>query len=744
MVTRTALAARCLCEIIMSPTPSLDGNKSGVDARLFTTSSWTAQAHITVPLSFDPKRPNNHSSCGSLDRSEQNNETERALHTKDEDSDVLVLRRPVNVSLNHLTSMWNLLFSEWYVEWSGRQKGYTVFCTPPNGGLKGGGCKQSTEAKSTPTAAAARPRPSPPRPRRTPHQDDEVVGHVFDPDMDMDTGRPSRRDANGGGEGADIGGVEARHFSSSSSSSLGRRSSSTAFSEVDVHEVDQYIDEFYETKQNNPPTVTSSRNTPTTLRIKKKSGPLSHHLSASPHQRRPTRASELSQATSGKGSSFHNSLWEGTDDDDMNSSAYSGRGGGGPEVKVAAHGGHSDEILRRLFVNRDEALGRGGFGVVYQALDRVTGEAYAVKETHFGVGSNTGNFNEKDAQRKLDNLRQEFDMLAKFSHPNIVRVYNFVLDEAQGVARFLMELASGGTVRELIRDAQKTNNNRSRQSPTASVSFCVPESIVRTIAAQALLGLHYLHERNVLHRDLKPDNLLLGDGGVVKLTDFGTSKTTLHAASGTTTTVIGTVCYMSPESINNHYSVGSDMWSIGATMLELLTGAPPWSETGLQGVQMVFHIGKAQPPHHHPAFPSYMSPEMSEVLEACFQFEPRQRPTAASLLRFPWFRGVEHQLPTAEVRDAFVALLAAAVPQRSRPRPTVLPMVAAELHAEIPQSSPPSKSSLPRVSGQAWTPPGVPSYRPPVGGRQAAPTAASRIPPHLVRGQSEESFTSAN
>jgi serine/threonine protein kinase len=348
----------------------------------------------------------------------------------------------------------------------------------------------------------------------------------------------------------------------------------------------------------------------------------SERLSGSCNMRRGRKSvSELSRASSrGTSASFANA-------------AVSGEAS---EFNEAAPNGHSDVVLRRLYIDHTPAtgeLGRGGFGVVYRAHDQFSGVEYAVKEAHYGK---TG------GDALMNNLRSEFRTLSQLLHPNIVRVYNFLIDEEERIARIVMELATNGSVRKLL--SRSTTPN----SPGGGIGR-LTESVARRVVFQCILGLQHLHRNGIIHRDVKPDNILLGDDSVAKLSDFGTCKSTIHASTGTTTTVVGTVCYMSPESIAGSFSTGSDIWSVGVTTIELLSGLAPWSELRcMQSIHLVFQIGSARPPNHRPQFPAPqlgISRNAVQFLEACTTYDPKQRPTSTDLLSFPWFDGVYDELP---------------------------------------------------------------------------------------------------
>jgi serine/threonine protein kinase len=266
---------------------------------------------------------------------------------------------------------------------------------------------------------------------------------------------------------------------------------------------------------------------------------------------------------------------------------------------------------QHVVIHRSEVLGRGGYGVVYKGYNKTAKAAIAVKECTFDEANLS----------LMTSLRQEFEMLSQLQNEHIVQVHHFTVEQNR-VARIYMELMTGGSVRCLLRQ----------------LGGRVSELSARRVIRQALLGLDYLHDRGIIHRDLKPDNMLIDSRGVVKLSDFGTSKATIHAASGTTTMVAGTVLYMAPETISGRYSTASDVWAIATSFCELVSGAAPWSELGIdQSIALLFHIGNAQPPHHHPRIPSLSSKSARTLIRRCFAYNPRARPSVKELLSNPFF-----------------------------------------------------------------------------------------------------------
>jgi len=153
----------------------------------------------------------------------------------------------------------------------------------------------------------------------------------------------------------------------------------------------------------------------------------------------------------------------------------------------------------------------------------------------------------------------------------------------------------------------------------------LPEKVIRTFTKQILCGVEYLHSKGIAHRDIKGANILVDHNGLVKLADFGASKKLHNAVSITgegLKTITGTPYYMAPEVIqgNTHYGRKADIWSVGAVVIEMATGHPPFHD--LQPVPALFKIGS---PNTIPDIPDFLSTEAQELLKLCFQRDPKKK-----------------------------------------------------------------------------------------------------------------------
>jgi eukaryotic-like serine/threonine-protein kinase len=186
-------------------------------------------------------------------------------------------------------------------------------------------------------------------------------------------------------------------------------------------------------------------------------------------------------------------------------------------------------------------LGQGGMSDVYEAFDETTGTSVAVKI----VRSNDPEYGHR--------LAQEAHALESFEHPALVRLLD-VGDET-GQAYFVMELIAGQTLAEAL------------------LSGPLPSKETAAIGARLAGALAYVHERGVVHRDVKPSNILLSSDGDAWLGDFGIAKSPEAPTLTVAGTTMGTVSYMAPEQLEDH-RVGppADIWSLGIILLECLTG----------------------------------------------------------------------------------------------------------------------------------------------------------------------------
>ncbi|KAL2343751.1 hypothetical protein Fmac_005036 [Flemingia macrophylla] len=266
----------------------------------------------------------------------------------------------------------------------------------------------------------------------------------------------------------------------------------------------------------------------------------------------------------------------------------------------------SDCWFRQTFSSwqKGDVLGNGSFGTVYEGFTD-DGFFFAVKEVSLLDEGSQG-------KQSIFHLQQEISLLSKFEHENIVRYYGSDKDHSK--LYIFLELMSKGSLASLY---QKYRLN---------------DSQVSAYTRQIINGLKYLHDHHVVHRDIKCSNILVDVHGAVKLADFGLAKATKFNDVKSSK---GSPYWMAPEVVNlknQGYGLAADIWSLGCTVLEMLTRQPPYSD--LEGMQALFQIGRGAPP----PIPEYLSKDSRDFILRCLQVNPNKRPTAAQLLDHPFLR----------------------------------------------------------------------------------------------------------
>ncbi|KAF9105389.1 Suppressor of Sensor Kinase (SLN1) [Mortierella sp. GBA35] len=279
-------------------------------------------------------------------------------------------------------------------------------------------------------------------------------------------------------------------------------------------------------------------------------------------------------------------------------------------------------------------IGSGTFGTVYLGTNSDTGELIAVKEIRFQNAS----------MSLVNSIHDEMKVMKMLHHPNIVRYDNIEVHRHK--VFIFMEYCQGGSLADLLEHGRIED-----------------EKVIKFYTLQMLKGLAYLHGENVVHRDVKPDNVLLDHLGNIKFVDFGAAKilaknqrTRTHGRGGAGTMSVGvganslngTPMYMAPEVIKNGEKgrKGSmDIWSLGCCVLEMATGRRPWAHLDNEWAVM-YHVATSHPPLPDP---SQMSARGITFLKRCFTRSAHDRPSAVELLRDEWLRGVD----TDENRDKY-------------------------------------------------------------------------------------------
>jgi serine/threonine-protein kinase len=208
------------------------------------------------------------------------------------------------------------------------------------------------------------------------------------------------------------------------------------------------------------------------------------------------------------------------------------------------------------------ALGSGGFGTVYLAEDTWIGKKVALKVPH----RQSVNFGE---------LLREPRLLASLNHPNIVAV--LTAEKQDSVFFIVMEYVSGETLENIIGRDGALEMNR-------ALDF----------TCKICNAVDHAHRQGVIHRDLRPANIMVADNGLIKVADFGTSRFLELAAIGTT--VIGSPPYMAPEQFQGRATFASDIYSLGVTMYQMMTGALPYRTPAPADLERLLRGEMVSPP----------------------------------------------------------------------------------------------------------------------------------------------------
>jgi tetratricopeptide (TPR) repeat protein len=266
-----------------------------------------------------------------------------------------------------------------------------------------------------------------------------------------------------------------------------------------------------------------------------------------------------------------------------------------------------------------DLLGRGGMGLVYRAFDRQLNREVAIKTVTEGF---TGD------QEMLQRFYREAAKTGALKHPNIVIVYD--LGEQDGFPYIVMEYLSGDPLDKLIRSGQSQ-----------------PLAFKLKIIEQVCYALGYAHRNDVIHRDVKPANVIVQPDGIVKLLDFGIARQEKSDGHLTRTGhVIGTIQYMAPERLKNEAFDGrSDIFSVGVLMFELLTGRLPF--TGDYSVVQQILSGK------HPPLGQFFQeypPALDGILDRALAKNPNDRYSTADEMAAE-VSSLAHELKTEQVAE---------------------------------------------------------------------------------------------
>ena len=245
------------------------------------------------------------------------------------------------------------------------------------------------------------------------------------------------------------------------------------------------------------------------------------------------------------------------------------------------------EVLKRV--------GSGGMADVYMAKDHKLNRNVAVKVLKSEY---------VEDEKFLKKFETEAQAVARLSHPNIVNIYDVGIED--GINYIVMELAEGITLKEYIR-------KKGYLSPKETVE----------ISTQIASAISHAHKNHIIHRDIKPQNILVSDTGIIKVTDFGIAKATSSNTVTSTATAMGSVHYISPEQAKGRFcDEKSDIYSLGITMYEMVTGHVPFDHENAVTIALMHLQNEITPPSQ---IRDGIPDSLEKIILKCTMKKPEER-----------------------------------------------------------------------------------------------------------------------
>nr|XP_027198041.1 calcium-dependent protein kinase 3-like [Dermatophagoides pteronyssinus] len=303
---------------------------------------------------------------------------------------------------------------------------------------------------------------------------------------------------------------------------------------------------------------------------------------------------------------------------------------------VLPNGGAEQHAELLKFVKK---LGSGSFGDVYLIVERLSGLQRCCKV-----------IDKSNATLPVEQIRSEVRLLRTLDHPHIIKIID-VYEDYQNLY-IIQDMCTGGELSRRVKSA-------------AEKQKILTESYVKEIMQQALRAICYIHDRNIAHKDLKPDNILFADKDLhssIKIIDFGLSER-FNPSCPVSQNAAGTILFMAPELFHKQVTVKCDIWSLGCLMYYLLTNRHPF--TGRTHAEIKNCIMRKEPSF---SYYRHLSVRAVNLMTMMLTKNPARRPSARDLLGHSWFELSDSPL--------LFRLLAGEAVQRNQAREVVQPHAA--------------------------------------------------------------------